>query len=110
MPAIPITVTEDRHAVKYDGTNSADIEALITDFTVTGETATALSFTSLGVPYTVALNGWVTYWQGAVREAPFANDGDFRDVYRDSDVLLAHVHDLKLVTGLGYVPEETPAP
>lgn len=106
MAATPIPVTQDRLAVKYDGTNSADIAALIPDFTVTSETATQLNFTSLGVSYTVPRDGYITYWQGAVREVPYANEDDFRDVYRDDVPTLAHVHDLKLTTGYGYVPEE----
>lgn len=106
MVATPIAVVQDRSAVKYDGTNSADIAALIDDFTVTGENATELNFTSLGAAYTVPRNGYVTYWQGAVREVPYANEDDFRDVYRDTETLLNHVHDLKLTTGLGYVEDD----
>lgn len=97
MATTPIDVVLDRKAVKYTGTNSAEIAALIDDFTVTGETDTLLSFTSNGVGQSVATGGWITYWEGVARET-FANDDDFRDVYRDSRDM-DHVHELKLVTG-----------
>jgi hypothetical protein len=106
MATEPVSIAQDRKSVKYTGTNSAEIAALIPDFTVTGETATTLSFTSLGVSYTVPKNGYITYWEGAVREAPFANEDDFRDVYRDA-VAMDHVHELKLRTGLGLAPEDS---
>lgn len=104
MPTVPILIVSDRQAVQYTGTNSAEIAALIDDFTVTGEAGGVLTFTSLGVSYTVPTNGYITYWEGAVREMPFANDDDFQDTYRraqDSD----HVHELKLVTGPPMDPE-----
>lgn len=103
MPAIPIAIAEDRKAVQYDGTNSAEIATLIDDFTVISEVGGVLTFTSLGVSRTVPTNGWITYWQGAVREATFANDDDFRDVYRNLEEMV-HVHDLKLTTSVGRAP------
>jgi len=54
----------------------------------------------------VPKNGYITYWEGAVREMPFANEDDFRDVYRDA-VAMEHVHELKLRTGLGLEPEDS---
>lgn len=99
MATTPIKVVADRNAVKYDGLNSADIAALIADFTVTAETATALTFTSDAVSYTVPAGGWITYWEGAVREEPFANDDDFRDVYRTDDLEEAHYHEITLTSG-----------
>lgn len=106
MATTPIPVTLDRQAVPYTGTNSAEIAALIPDFTVTNETATDLTFTSLGVSYTVPRGGYITYWEGAVRETPFANEDDYRDVYRDS-VASDHVHELVLRTGRGLPAEAT---
>jgi hypothetical protein len=97
MATTPINVVADRRAVKYTGTNSAEIAALIDDFTVTAETATLLTFTSNAVSYTVPVGGWITYWEGAVREDTFANDDDFRDVYRDA--IVDHYHELVLKTG-----------
>lgn len=105
MATIPISVVQDRQAVQYTGTNSAEIAALIDDFTVTGEVGGVLSFTSLGVSYTVPTNGYITYWEGAVREMPFANEDDFLDRYRE-DAVSAHVHDLILTTGPGKLPAE----
>lgn len=104
MAAIPIAIAEDRKAVQYDGSNSAELATLIDDFTVVSENATTLTFTSLGTTRTVPVNGWVTYWQGAVREATFANDDDFRDVYRNLEEMV-HVHDLKLTTSVGRAPQ-----
>lgn len=100
MATTPFPVTLDRRAVEYTGLNSAEIAALIDDFTVTAETPTDLTFTSLGTSYTVPRGGYVTYWQGAVRETPFANADDYRDVYRES-VATDHVHELVLRTGRG---------
>lgn len=108
MPTTPLHVSEDRRAVKYTGTNSAEIAALINDFTVTSENASGLTFTSGGTTRAVARNGWITYWQGAVQEETFANDDDFYDVYRDTAVDAGnHVHELKLTTGPAIAaPEE----
>jgi hypothetical protein len=102
MATTPIPVSQDRQAVLYTGAagNSAEIAALIPDFTVTAEDATNLTFTSLGTSYTVPRGGYITYWEGAVRETPYANEDDFRDVYRDS-VAVDHVHELVLRTGRG---------
>lgn len=107
MPTTPISVVTDRQAVKYTGTNSGEISALIDDFTVTSEAGGILTFTSNGVSRTVPTNGYITYWEGAVREATYANEDDFRDVYRDAEAAsLNHVHDLRLTTGTGYVPTD----
>lgn len=108
MAITPINVAEDRRAVQYTGTNAAEIAALIDDFTVTSETAAGLTFTSAGTSYTVAPNGYLTYWQGAVREQPFQTEDDFFDVYRDI-ATDSHVHELKLVTGPAMQAPEEPA-
>lgn len=64
MPAIDIT---DRvKAIQYDGTNSAEINGLITDFTIDSEGGGFLSFTSAGTPYTIPTGDWVRYSQGFV--------------------------------------------
>lgn len=99
MATTPVKVVTNRLAVKYDGTNSAAIAALIDDFTVTAETAATLTFTSNGVTYTVPTGAWITYWEGAVREEPFANDDDFRDLYRTDDLEEAHYHQVTLTSG-----------
>jgi hypothetical protein len=95
-----LPVYESRQAAQYDGTNSANLAAEIADFTVTNETATALTFTSGGTTYTVAVNGYVAWYQGVVTEV-FQNEDDFRDVYAAVTAAMAHVHDLTLTTGLG---------
>lgn len=104
MPTTPISVVSDRRAVQYTGTNSGEIAALIDDFTVTNEAGGVLTFTSNGVSRTVPTGGYLTYWEGAVREEAFANEDDFRDVYRDADGG-DHVHELKLVTGPPMEPD-----
>lgn len=106
MPTTPISVVADRKAVQYIGTNSAEIAVIIDDFTVTSEVGGVLTFTSDGTSRSVPTGGYITYWEGAVREDTFANEDDFRDAYRDGDVLLEHVHDLKLTTGAGYLLED----
>lgn len=103
MAAIPVPVFQARHAVTYDGTNSAEIASLIPDFTVTGETSTNLSFTSGGTAYTVARNGHIVYAQGVV-EATYANDDDFGDAWT-AQALDEHVHDLVLTSGPAKMPE-----
>lgn len=102
MPTEPIDIVTDAKAVQYTGTNSGEIAALIPDFTVTAETPTELTFTSLGVSYTVPVNGFITYWQGAVRETPFANEDDYRDAYRAAAV--DHVHVISLTSGPALPP------
>ena len=100
MPATPINVTQARRAVRYDGTNSAAIAALIDDFTVTSETPTELTFTSNGATLSVARNGWLVYHQGMVTaEDVFANDDDFEDQYTDLSEAAGHVHEIVLTSG-----------
>lgn len=105
MPATPINVAQARRAVKYDGTNSADIAALISDFTVTSETATELNFTSGGQALSVPTNGWLVYHQGAVApEDVFANADDFEDQYTDLSEASEHVHEIVLTSGPAKAP------
>lgn len=64
MPAINLT---DRVlAVQYDGTNSAEIDGLITDFTIDSEAGGVLMFTSGGNPFVANTGNWVRYTQGFV--------------------------------------------
>lgn len=92
----PVPVVEARHALHYDGTNSADIAALIADFTVTGETTTNLSFTSGGTTHTVARGGYIAY-AGGVVSAVYNNRDDFTDALTEVSTA-DHVHDLRLTT------------
>lgn len=48
MSAVPHYVVTRNRVVTYDGTNSADIDALISDFTIVSETGGVLNFTSNG--------------------------------------------------------------
>lgn len=99
-PAAPISVTQARRALRYDGTNSAYLAQQIDDFTVVTEDANQLTFTSNGQNLTVPRNGWVSYFRGQVApEDVFANEDDFRDEYADVVQAGTHVHDLILTTG-----------
>jgi len=104
MATVPTPVFESRNAVQYTGTNSAEIAALINDFTVTGETATELQFTSGGTAYAVPRQGRIVYAQGAVEDT-YANDDDFRDAWTEQ-ALDNHVHDLVLTSGPAKMPED----
>lgn len=104
MPTTPVPVFEARNAVQYTGTNSAEIAELISDFTVTGEDAQNLMFTSAGQNYVLPRNGRIVYAQGAV-EATFSNDDDFYDAWTEQ-ALDEHVHDLVLTSGPAKMPEE----
>ena len=99
MPFTPISVREARTAAAYDGTNSADLNTAISDFTIVSENASGLTFTSGGQQYTVAPNGYVAWYQGEVTDV-FQNQADFEDVYASLlDSGMGHVHDLILTTG-----------
>lgn len=99
MPFEPIFIREARRAAKYDGTNSADLNTAISDFTVVSETATDLVFTSGGQQYSVAKNGYVAWYQGEVTEV-FQNEQDFLEAYTSAGLDMDnHVHDLVLTTG-----------
>lgn len=100
MALVTKRVFESRNAAQYTGTNSADLANEINDFTVVAETPTSLSFTSAGHQYTVAKNGYITWYQGAVSEV-FQNLDDYRDAYAELETELSmnHVHDI--TTGQG---------
>lgn len=97
MAFTPLRVFEARQAAKYDGTNSADLNAAISDFTIVSENADGLTFTSGGTQYTVAPNGYVAWYQGVVTEV-FQNQQDFEETYA-TEAAISHVHDLVLTTG-----------
>lgn len=102
MATEPVPVFESRHSVKYDGTNSGEIAALIADFTVTAETATELSFTSNAQSWVVSRNGYIVYAQGAVTNV-YNNEDDYRDAWTEQ-ALDDHVHDLVLTSGPAKMP------
>lgn len=97
MAFTPVRVLESRTAAQYDGTNSADLNAAISDFTIVSESGAGLTFTSGGTQYTVAPNGYVAWYQGAVTEV-FQNQQDFEETYA-TETAVSHVHDLVLTTG-----------
>lgn len=106
-----IPVVDARKAYLYDGTNSADLSAKIDDFTVVGEDAVQLTFSSGGVQLSVPRNGYVIAQSGkVVAEDVYANEDDFRDANTPLADATAHKHAIVLHTGLGYMPDETDDP
>jgi hypothetical protein len=106
MPAVAKPVFEARNSYQYDGTNSADLAAAITDFTVVTETPTSLTFTSGGQNLTVVRNGYLVESGGMVAPTDiFANADDFHDVYTEVGAATTHVHDIVLHTGPGHAPD-----
>jgi hypothetical protein len=51
-------------AVLYDGSNSADIDALITQFDIVSESAGVLTFTSAGSPFVANAGEHIIFYQG----------------------------------------------
>lgn len=64
MPAIDIT--DKVKAIQYTGSNSAEIDSLITDFTIVSETGGVLTFTSSGGNFIAATSDYIKYTQGFV--------------------------------------------
>lgn len=67
MPAVNIV---DRYqAIQYTGSNSAEIDAAISDFTIVSETGGVLTFQSPGggSNQTASTNDWLRYTQGTVQ-------------------------------------------
>lgn len=84
--------------VTYTGDNSADLNNLISDFQITQETATQLTFTSAGQSRTVPRNSYLVYQAGAVTDV-YLNENDFRAAFGGVASAVAHYHELKLATG-----------
>lgn len=105
MALTPLRVFEARSAAQYTGTNSADLNTAISDFTIVSENATGLTFTSGGTTYAVAPNGYVAWYQGEVTDV-FQNQNDFDEVYATEQAMATHVHDLVLTTGPAKAAEE----
>lgn len=61
MAANPVDVVPRVKAVQYDGTNSADIDALIPDFTIVTEQNGVLSIVSNGGQHAAPVDGWFIY-------------------------------------------------
>lgn len=64
-----VPVVLDYKAIQYTGSNSAAIDAAITDFTITSESGGVLHCTSASSSFTVNTNDWVVFTQGAVSGA-----------------------------------------
>lgn len=105
MALTPMRVFESRSAARYTGSNSADFNSTISDFTIVSENASGLTFTSNGSSYTVAPNGYIAWYQGEVSDV-FQNQSDFESVYAAEAALASHVHDLVLTTGPAKAPED----
>lgn len=88
-------------ALIYTGSNSGDLNSLISDFTITGEAGGNLNFTSDGVAYMVPTDGYVVYSQGVVTDV-FLNEDDFLDTYATlPSLVLNHYHEIVLASGPG---------
>lgn len=66
MPTSPIDIVDRKQAVQYTGTNSADIDGLITQFDITSEVGGVLNFDSAGSSFSANTNDWIVYFQGMV--------------------------------------------
>lgn len=64
MATTPINIVLKYKAVQYDGTNSAQIDGLITNFDVISESGGVLQFDSSGT-FTAHTNDWVVFAQGS---------------------------------------------
>lgn len=112
MPAIDIV---DRvNAIQYTGSNSAEIDDLITDFVITSEAGGVLMFTSQGNPFVANTGDWVRFHQGYatgvhttafldfafIRNAVYADLPDTAAIEADITQLQADVAALEAVSGL----------
>lgn len=66
MTTTPLHIVDKRWAAKYTGTNSADLDALITQFDIVSESGGTLNFTSASSSFTAFTNDWIIYTQGMV--------------------------------------------
>jgi hypothetical protein len=63
-----VSVVPAYRAIQYLGTNSADIDAAINDFSVDSETDGVLYSTSGGVEWEINTSDWVVFYQGTVSQ------------------------------------------
>ena len=59
---------ERKEAIQYTGSNSAAIDALVTDFAIVSETGGVLTVTAGGPTYVINTNDWVCCQQGYIME------------------------------------------
>lgn len=104
-PQLIFPEEEVYRALLYTGTNSADLNSLISDFTIISEGGGNLTFSSDGVNYTVVTDGYVVYRQGIVTNV-FLNEDDFLDTFTGvPSTALEHYHEVVLTSGTG-IPSE----
>lgn len=77
MPAIHIV--DKYQAIQYTGSNSAEIDGLISSFVIVSESGGNLQFTSSVISATVATGDWIRYTQGAVYSTH--SGSEFSDYY-----------------------------
>jgi hypothetical protein len=65
---------ERKEAIQYTGSNSAAIDALVTDFNITSETGGVLTVQSGGPTYVINTNDWVCCQQGYIMEVRTPNE------------------------------------
>jgi len=96
MPSV--AYVDNRRAIRYDGTNSAEIDATIPSFTIVSEIGGVLTFTSTG-GWVANTGQWILYTQGVVNNV--FDDVDFHTFYienalfADLDALTTGVADLE---------------
>lgn len=98
VPEVVFPEADVYRSAKYTGENSADLNTLISDFTITNETATHLTFTSGGVSHTVPRDAYLVYQNGAVTDV-YINEDDFRDNFSGVASASEHYHELILKSG-----------
>lgn len=62
MPSVAFV--DNRRAIQYTGSNSAELDAEISNFTVVSEVAGVLTFDSSSPGFVANIGDWVTYTQG----------------------------------------------
>lgn len=63
-----VAIIPSKRAIQYTGSNSAAIDAAISDFSITSESSGTLNFNSGGNSWSVSTNGWVVFYQGAATQ------------------------------------------
>lgn len=102
MATVPLVVFPEAELFRsaiYTGDNSADLNSLISDFTITAETASQLTFTSGGTSRTVPHGAYLVYQDGAVTDV-YLNENDFREAFGHVSAAGDHYHELILKSGV----------
>jgi len=72
-------VVKRKNSMVYSGSNSADLNAAIDDFTINSEAGQILAFTSGGESFTANADDRVVFWDGVVQAVLDADD--YEDAY-----------------------------